>query len=843
MPFFFRPLCWLCLLAIAMIASGCSRTKYRLQADRDAYCAIQERNYDARWAAHNVSIEMDPRSRYFETYNPDCSPLPPDDPTSHQYMQCVDGKRGWKHWYRNEQRVELENPIWHDTLPELTEIDQQGKLLLDVDSALRLAYVHSPNHQRQLETLYLTSLDVTAERFRYDTQLFGGYNAFFDHQGEQSPGGELNQLTLGRPNSGNPALQIRRRFATAGELLVGFANSFVFEFTGGDTNLASSILNFTLLQPLLRGAGRDVELENLTQVERDLLANLRTYGHYRQGFYTQVAIGELGVNDVQRRGPSTSLRSYPGQGGVGGYLGLLQQLQQIRNAEANLKLQSRTLAKLEAFLDKGIIDPVQVEQFRQNIQNDRDSLLRSRVSYELALDRYKTDTLGLPPHLEVELDDTLIDQFQLIPKSTTDLLDSIYVLQRQLRRLPRPPSVENLDSAISDLFALSEDMKQHSGTAKDDLQRLSEAMESRREGMSPELVAGLEQQRDSLVQASRERETDVANLSATLEAVHQNLSDATVAESRTALVRWIDDALTAFDQSVLLQASTRLELVEVPKVALTSSDAYNLALTHRLDFMNGRAALVDTWRQIQVRSDALQSVLNITASGDLRTARDNAVSFRAPTGSLRVGVEFDAPFTRLLERNAYRESLINYQQDRRDYIQSRDRLSLGVRQLLRQLEQLRASLEIQRQSVAIAITRVDLTQQRLNDPQQMGQNRLSATTAINLLSAQSSLRTTQNSFLSAWLNYMSVRMRLYRELGIMTLDPEGSWIEYPLPGSDLNDQLNDFVPSAEELPTLPPEVPNALIDLIDSVPVEATPDQVELAPASYSQPIILRLPD
>ena len=113
---------WICLLAIFAIASGCSRAKYRLQADRDAYCAIQERNRDPRWSANHVGIEMDPRSRYFENYDPDWQPLPPDDPTSHQYMQCVDGKRGWKHWYDNGQRVELENPIWYDTLPELSLI-------------------------------------------------------------------------------------------------------------------------------------------------------------------------------------------------------------------------------------------------------------------------------------------------------------------------------------------------------------------------------------------------------------------------------------------------------------------------------------------------------------------------------------------------------------------------------------------------------------------------------------------------------------------------------------------------------------------------------------------------
>ena len=205
---------------------------------------------------------------------------------------------------------------------------EDGSVKLNVDSALKLAYVHSPSHQTQLETLYLSALDVTAERFRLDTQFFGGYDARYTHHGSLIPpalrydpvlgrfvvnpaidgdGVENNRLTLGRPFAADPALQARRRFATAGELLVGFANSFVFEFTGSDANLAASLANFSFIQPLLRGAGKDIALEQLTFVERALLADLRAYHQYRQGFYTQVAIGELGVTGPRRGGGGTNL--------------------------------------------------------------------------------------------------------------------------------------------------------------------------------------------------------------------------------------------------------------------------------------------------------------------------------------------------------------------------------------------------------------------------------------------------------------------------------------------------------------------------------------------------------
>jgi hypothetical protein len=346
--------------------------------------------------------------------------MPQDDPASHEYMLRVDGMKGWKHWDDNGHRVELENPAWREALKEYVEVGEAGSVKLNTDSALRLAYVHSPSHQNQLETLYLSALDVTAERFRLDTQFFGGYGVGYDHNGSL----ESDRLTVGA----DPVLRAQRRFATAGELLVGFANSFVVEFSNSGTTLASSLANFSFVQPLLRSAGRDVALEQLTLVERALLANLRAYHQYRQGFYTQVVIGELGVAGPQRGGGDTVIAGFPGWGGVGGYIGLLQQLQQIRNTEDNLSLQERTLARLAAFQDIGVIDLVQVDQFRQSIEDERANLLQIHNSFELSLDGYKTGTLGLPPDLPIELDDSLIRQFQLVAREATAVEDAIVAL-------------------------------------------------------------------------------------------------------------------------------------------------------------------------------------------------------------------------------------------------------------------------------------------------------------------------------------------------------------------------------------------------------------------------------
>ncbi|MGB7346048.1 MAG: TolC family protein [Pirellulaceae bacterium] len=899
--------------AIVLSVTGCAQSEYRLNADREAYHTIAERNGDPRWSADDFRIDIDPRSRYFDPYDPDCSPIPVDDPTSHRYMQCVDGMKGWKHWGDNGVRQSLENPQWRARLGEYAELADDGAVKLDADSALRLAYIHSPQHQRVLETLYLTSLDVTGERFRLDTQFFGGNGITYSHDGTVVPASiafnpavgqyevtgpfdvaERNRMSVGTD------LEARKRLATAGELLVGFANSFAFEFTGGDVSLASSLANFSFIQPLLRGAGRDIALEQLTLTERRLLANLRSYSQFRQGFYTQILIGELGVSSPQRAGGSTTLQSFSGVGGVNGYLGLLQQAQQIRNTQDNLRLQLRTRERLEALYDNELIDIVQVDQFRQNIEVTRANLLDQTNALKLAVDNYKTGILGLPADLPVDVDEELVEGFQLIPIESNPILESLFELQdrigeigeltdldtrvralsariesisdqevdeadrtirqlqglveavgRRIKKLPSEsaqaigseitdssPLQTQFDDAAMKLQTLSDNLNDENlsktveenaewlaemlqlcrrvilsetsaeefsaepellladiaefeqpvselfANARADLQRMDEIAPQRERLMREDEKLLYNHDRERLHQRMDELETGEVGFEATIKQLKE-IRAAYTSENRVETIRsltaWIQSYLQLVERLSLVPAQARLEVITVEAVELDAEQAFQIALEHRLDFMNGRAALVDQWRAIQVAADSLQSNLSITSTGNVSTAKNNPVDFRAATSSVTLGLEFDAPLARLLERNGYRESLINFQRSRRDLIQSRDSLQRGLRALIRTLEQRRLQLEIQRRAVSIALRRVDQTQLSLQTPPPQGQPgvrpQINPTTAINLLSAQGALQSSQNSFLAAWLNYYAARLRLMRELGVMQLDPNGRSIE------------------------------------------------------------------
>ena len=103
------------------------------------------------------------------------------------------------------------------------------------------------------------------------------------------------------------------------------------------------------------------------------------------------------MNGPQRFGSSTQLQSFSGFGGIGGYLGLIQQAQQIANSEATLRLQRRTEKRLQALYDNDLTDIVNLDQFKQRVKSTTASLLQQQNGYELRLIITKLKSWGFHP--------------------------------------------------------------------------------------------------------------------------------------------------------------------------------------------------------------------------------------------------------------------------------------------------------------------------------------------------------------------------------------------------------------------------------------------------------------
>ena len=861
---------------------GCHRAMYRQQADDDARALVEEKSSDPRWAMPGFNIEMNPASRYYDgQFDPVKPPMPPDDPESHELMHCVYGKKGWSKWHENGDRSGLENPVWQQCLDQYVTRSPNGAYVLRLEDSMRLAVIHSPNYQQQLETLYLSSLDVSTERFRLQTQFFAGNATNYNTRGSRggpNSRGVTNSTTgtagapygggrggasnianpFGQPNDlidSTTGAQFSRRFATAGELVVGFANTFMWQFAGPDQQASASLASFSFLQPLLKNGGKVIGLERLTLAERTLLAGVRQMYRYRQGFFTTIAIGNNGgIAGPQRRGGFTGagLEGFSGQGtsgfagqgdlaGLGGggftnqgaggggggttgfagggaglqggFIGLVQQLQQLRNLEELLKAQTRTRPLLEANLAAGLIDIAQVDQFRQNIETERANMLTARNQFESALDQFKAQTLGLPPHVPIELNDSLIKQFQFIDPDLGAAQDTLSQILSDLGDLKSKRPVSDLEAMADRIAASRRDVEEQLTVLHNDLQKLETLDGVRFKDITPEDERTTREEWVRLKETRERLIKDLAETGNTLSEIRAGLTPESADKVMGELVSLAVHLDNLVKELSLVQARSRLEIITVEPVELHPLEALAIARANRVDWMNNRATLIDTWRLIEFNANALESGLDIVFSGDVgTTGQNNPFDFSHTNGGLRAGLRFDAPFTRLNERNIYRAQLIAYQQARRRLIQFEDGVHQNLRVNLRQLNQQRANLEIQRRAMAIAIRRVDERRENLNKPvapaapgaapQQFG-----PTAARDLLDALSDLRSVQNNVMSVWLDYYAKHMTLIRDLGVMQLDENGLWVAQPL------DQFEKM--RADEC-LLPPSIPDQWFKDLDA---------------------------
>jgi hypothetical protein len=237
-------------------------------------------------------------------------------------------------------------------------------------------------------------------------------------------------------------------------VVLGLANSIIWNFgPGPDSRTSTTLFDFSIVQPLLRNAGRDRIMERLTVAERGLLANVRTMEQYQQAFYVNVMTGRGQLQSPSRRGGlfgGAGLEGFTGvggggfgrvggfggggggAGGTGGYLGLLQSMQEIRNQEDNVERLRSNLFRLEQTLlelrtrsgepqlvSNILRQDLQVAQSRQALFAAESSLLNARTALQQTLDNFK-GTLGLPPQICMEIRDTMLDEFQLIDRATIE---------------------------------------------------------------------------------------------------------------------------------------------------------------------------------------------------------------------------------------------------------------------------------------------------------------------------------------------------------------------------------------------------------------------------------------
>jgi outer membrane protein TolC len=820
------------LVCVAIVSfTGCSRQAYRAAADHDAYYLLQTRQFDERWKIPFRSVEPDPVSRLADLNDPDCGPMPPDDPSSECYIRHPYRSKEVTYWDRFGKGGPVDSEHWLSYLP----YNEEGEVVVTKEFALDLALTHNRDFQGSIESLYLEALALSGSRFAFDVNWSGGTGIVGSASGAEG---------FPRTFSNGSSLGASRNFAAGGQLVANFVNSFTYQVGGGQSNFAASSLLFSLTQPLLRNAFRHVRMEALTQAERSLLYSVRDFARFRRAFYQRI---------------------------VNQYLDLLVQSQQIRIEEENLFNLELNLKEHKVLQKQEVVSQIQVDQVFQSYQAGRISLIQTKNSLQSAMDQFKFE-LGLPAKIKIKIDEELLGPFTINSPEVEKLQAEADVLQRsmaqyippkeaplsflkesyaklkelQVRTVKLSPRVEedfkkwqalldeskpnestDIDQKLEHDYqvelagrmeetlkiskkrlanvavkireaeekmikALSKDGNGSDGKSADDdsnedtNENAEEAASKDKPAENADEPADDESSTDKAKGESDDAESDETERDSELlqlsglqlpelgdfVSLEENSTPAVVAlnELESLITK---DLQQSVSELFVSQAQIRLFLIEIKEIKLSEQDAVQVALRNRLDLMNQKAQVVDSYRGVEIAADALQSGLDFNASAQLATdpGRDNGFRLDGESSTYNVGLQLDGPLNRMSERNSYRGAQIAYQAQRRNYMAQEDAIVNGIRASYRSLTALRFNFQTTRQSLIAATRQVDEARLALRQA-----NSGDSSLTQNLLQALNDLRNAKNGLISSWLNYETSRIGLFVDLELLLLDEEGLWI-------------------------------------------------------------------
>ncbi len=842
------------LAGLSLIQVGCSPTFWADQANADSYEILAEKADDPAWELPRYDVEPDPRSRFYDPYGPNHEPLPPDDPAANVYMHWLQCKKGYKSWHKFGRALSIENPDWlvqYGISPELSaEMAAAGNSLpgtelpaleeVTLQEAIDIANINSREYQFQIENLFLSALDLTFGRFQFDVKYLG--------VGGQNPQVDLNRRRL---SNGTQELDLSSRMGvnqvlpSGAQWAVELANNTLWLFSGSNQTTSVSVLSYSLVQPLLLGAGRKVVLNNLTQDERNVLYQTRTLARFRKIFFTDTV------------------------GGGNGFLQLLQQLQVIYNERGNIKRLERQVEilralssqkpkvqqeRLEELPENWIIPPALVEKMEYDDESrmlswkgemsaeeekmllalsDADAYqatvneLISRIRTEVvtldvaqletrlaqsvnrlrSIERQYQDSLGsfkifmgLPPDMPMSIDESLLKPFQLIdpllPEIEQEIYDyvevwaSVYVEDWEDPNLV-PPTTADMLKVVDGLEILIKKLQTDAlETLEQDIANIDMLLGQNTEGVPEDILALRKRRFETDEDRERVRQgsandirlysgvrKEIQELQSRLDGLRGFLSEDNLSNDQKKkiileMANLREDMLRISQGLQVIEIGLRVELITLEPFNMDITEAVRIGLDNRLDLMNERAFVMDTRRLMEVRSNELEAVLNVVVDGDVSTplGKNRPLDFRGSQASLRAGVEFTAPLSLVQQRNAYRESQINYQRQRRTFMEAQDNIKFDIRRSWRQLNVLRQNFETSRVQIRLAALQYDSAVEATSDPAQAGRNQ-----GLNLLNALSSVLDAQNSLISNWVNYEQNRLNIYRDMGIMEIDANGIW--------------------------------------------------------------------
>ncbi len=343
-------------LMMGVMLIGCSSAgKYREFASRTAYKIIEEKQEEALGKTEPFTIEppeVTLRKRLLVDQNLRIS---------HPASMGSNELTPIPHWPDDTYLNSATEAIGTAT----SAFDQPLKISL-ID-ALKLAASNNRQYQSQKENVFRTALQLDLERDAFRNTFSGLVEGVFssDFGGSEDEHGIESSAITGLSKQFMNGMSLTTRI---GLDLVKLLNPF-------SSSSSSAFADASISVPLLRGAGKHIEAEPLTQAERNTVYAIYDFERFKREFAV----------DVANR-----------------YLGVLQTIDTIKNQEQNYTGLIRSARESRRKGDAGDIDPIQVDQANQQVLSARESWIGAQMNYERQLDSFKI-FLGLPTDAEIEL--------------------------------------------------------------------------------------------------------------------------------------------------------------------------------------------------------------------------------------------------------------------------------------------------------------------------------------------------------------------------------------------------------------------------------------------------------
>ena len=239
---------------------------------------------------------------------------------------------------------------------------------LSLIDALQVGAGNSFEYQSRKEDVFRAalSLDLTRNDFRSIFRSQADSRLSTDTTGDE---------TVTTLDSGG-TLGVTRNFMNGLSVSSAVAVDLLNILTQGGSSSLGLSSDTSVSIPLLKGAGRHIVAEPLTQAERDVVYAIWEFERYKRTFAVSIAQD---------------------------YFGVLRQMDSVANARDNYRSAITSARWTRRRADAGRITQVEVDQAVQRELGARNSWISAQEQLKSRLDSFKSQ-LGLPPDALIELD-------------------------------------------------------------------------------------------------------------------------------------------------------------------------------------------------------------------------------------------------------------------------------------------------------------------------------------------------------------------------------------------------------------------------------------------------------